>query len=558
MRINIESKLKSNSRIWYLFMASFVLTLPSAFAAHLKVFTRTVDLSLVQSGLIQYPENSVMKIYFETNNLPAQILTRALKLGIEAKYLDTFLVWISMSLSVVALSLPIYAFTKFLQLSLVISLIINNAPLGATFLGIPGLALWFFPWTGSSVYPDFRYYTSHTPGFLGLLIFLIVIGLLLNNVLTLSGFLAGLNIAVHPFYGVFSCLFWGIAFIGFAKNFKINQVANKFKFLVLGVFVSGFSLINTVGNQFVGSLPSQNEMDSYLRNWDSHRSNDLNLNWKAYFLFLIAFGVLQILGSRRLSLDSNLVSVVKIIQVFNIITILAYSYHVFGAQKLHQNIFMQAQVGRLQLTIGYLLTPLIFGVIIHRISCSRQSPPTWFWKQTRSVKSILLKEFTLICSVLAIVAVLYNLNDISKKNTTEFNAKSLGFECRTNLLGSYPMVLTSESSTIPIFRVCELPILLDATSFDFIPYLPQTLTGVKKIIEVGYGLDFDGSTNNINCGCIPESLHRNIWESRTEQEWSSIAQELKFTAIAAPDDWVIDISQSVTVLPGIKLYVLRS
>ena len=558
MRINIESKFKSNSRIWYLFTASFVLTLPSAFAAHLKVFTRTVDLSLVQSGLIQYPENSVMRIYFETNNLPAQIMTRALKLGIEAKYLDTFLVWISMSLSVVALSLPIYAFTKFLKLSLAISLIINNAPIGATFLGIPGSALWFFPWAGSSVYPDFRYYTSHTPGFLGLLIFLIVIGLLLNNVLTLSGLLAGLSIAVHPFYGIFSCLFWGVAFIGLARNFKINQVVSKLMFLAFGVFVSGFSLSNSGRNQFVGSLPSQNEMDSYLRNWDSHRSDDLNLNWKAYFLFLIAFGVLQILGSHRLSPDSNLASVVKRIQVLNIITILAYSYHVFGAQKLHQNIFMQAQVGRLQLTIGYLLTPLIFGVIIHRISCSRQSAPTWLWKQTRSVKSILLKEFTLICSVLAIVAVLYNLNDISKKNTTEFNAKSSSVECRTNLLGSYPLVLTSESSTIPVFRVCELPILLDATSFDFIPYLPQTLTGVKKIIEVGYGLDFDGSTNNINCGCIPESLHRNIWESRTEQEWSSIAQELKFTALAAPNDWVIDISQSVTVLPGIKLYVLRS
>jgi hypothetical protein len=541
----------------YLFIASFVFTLPSAFAAHSKVFTRTVDLALVQSGLIRYPSDSVMKIYFETNNLPALIITRALKLGIETKYLDTLLIWISMSLSIAALSLPIYAFAKCLKLSLSISLIINNIPISATVLGFPGLALWFFPWAGSSTYPDFRYYTSHTLGFLGFLILLIVIGLLLNNVLTVSGVLAGLNIAVHPFYGFISFLFWVMVFAGLAKDFKINKVVNKVILLSVGCLFSGFSLFNSRKSQFGDSLPSQNMMDSYLRNWDSHRSNDLSLNWKAFLLFLIAFGVLRRIVSSYPPLESNLIIVVKSIQILNVIAIIAYTYHVLGAQKLHQNIFMQAQIGRLQLAIGYLLTPLIVGALIYSVSSNKQITLPWFQGQIRSTKSIAIKDLSLICVILAIVTLLYNLNDISKKNTTEFNSISKTFDCDVNLLERYPLVLTSQTTTIPMFRICKFPMVLDATSFDFIPYLPQTLTGVKKIIEIGYGLDFDSPANNINCGCIPEVLHRNIWESRTEQEWLSIAQELNFSAIAAPAEWVIDVQGSVAVLPGIKLYVLR-
>jgi hypothetical protein len=256
-------------------------------------------------------------------------------------------------------------------------------------------------------------------------------------------------------------------------------------------------------------------------------------------------------------LESNLVFVAKSIQVLNVIAIIAYSYHVLGAQKLHQNIFMQAQIGRLQLAIGYLLTPLIVGAFVHSISRNNQITLPWFGRQIRSTKSIITKELTLICVILAIVTLLYNLNDISKKNTTEFNSSNKTFYCDINLLGKYPLVLTSQSTTIPLFRICKFPIVLDATSFDFIPYLPQTLVGVKKIIETGYGLDFDSPANNINCGCIPEVLHRNIWESRTEQEWLSIAQELNFSAIAAPAEWVINVQGSVAVLPGVKLYVLR-
>ncbi len=557
MKTNRVSELGSNSRILYLFIASFVLTLPSAFAAHSKIFTRTVDLGLVQSGLINYSNDSVMKIYFETNNLPAQIITRALKLGIETKYLDTLLVWISMSLSVAAISLPIYAFTKLFNLSLSISLIINNTPISATILGFPGLALWFFPWAGSSTYPDFRYYTSHTLGFLGLLVFLIVIGLLLNNVLTVSGVLAGLNIAVHPFYGFVSFLFWVMVFIGLAKDFKINQIIDKVIFISVGCLISSLSLLSSRKSQFENSSPSQDEMGSYLGNWDSHRSDDLSLNWKAFLLFLIAFEVLRRIVSSHPPLQSNLIFVVKGIQILNIVGLIAYSYHVFGAQKLHQNIFMQAQIGRLQLAIGYLLTPLILGALIYSISSNKQITLPWFWMQIRSIKSISTKELTLMCAILAIVTLLYNINDISKKNTTELNSSSKAFDCDTNLSGRHPLVLASESTSIPMFRICNFPIILDATSFDFIPYYPQTLVGVKKIIEIGYGLDFDSPTNNINCGCIPEVLHRSVWESRTEQDWLSIAQELKFSAIAAPAEWVIDVQRSVTVLPGIKLYVLR-
>ena len=539
-----------------MFIASFVLTLPSAFAAHLKVFTRTLDLSLVQSGLIRYPGDSVMEIYYNTSNLPAQIITIVLKLGIEAKYLDTLLVWISMSFSVIALSLPIYAFTKFLKLSLSISMIINNAPIGTTVLGLPGSLLWAFSWASSSTYPDFRYYTPHTLGFLGFLILLIVIGLLLNNVLTLSGVLAGLNIAVHPFYGLISFFFWVIVFIGLAKDFKTKQVTNRVIFLTVGCLLSVFSLFNSRKIPFADSLPSKNEMDSYLKNWDTHRSDDLSLNWKAFLLFLIAFGVLQKIVSSLPTYESNLIIVVKSIQVLNVISVAAYSYHVIGAQKLHQNILMQAQIGRLQLAIGYLLTPLIVGVLVYIISSNKKIALPWFRGQLRSTNSIMTKKLTLICVVLAVFTLLYNLNDISKKNTTELNASGKTFDCDMNLLGKDSLVLTSQSTTVPIFRICNYPIVLDATSFDFIPYLPQTLIEVKNIIETGYGLDFDSPTNNINCGCIPEVLHRKIWESRTEQEWLSIAQELNFSAIAAPAEWVMKVPKSVDVLPGIKLYVL--
>jgi hypothetical protein len=344
--------------------------------------------------------------------------------------------------------------------------------------------------------------------------------------------------------------------IGLAKDFKLKQVMNKTIYLSVGCLLSAFSLFNSRKSQFGDSSYSQSEMDSYLRNWDSHRSDDLSYNWKAFLLFLIAFGVLQIIASSRPLLESNLIFVVKGIQVLNVISVLAYSYHVFGAQRLHQNIFMQAQVGRLQLAIGYLLTPLIFGVLVSRISSEKQIVLPWFWRKVPSIKSTTIKKFTQICAMLAIITVLNNLNDISKKNSTEFNSSSRSIDCDTNMLGEDSLVLASQSTTIPIFRICELPIILDATSFDFIPYLPQTLMGVKRIIESGYGLDFDSPANNINCGCIPEVLHRNIWESRTEQEWLSIARELKFSAIAAPAEWNIDVPGSVDVLPGIKLYVL--
>jgi hypothetical protein len=46
------------------------------------------------------------------------------------------------------------------------------------------------------------------------------------------------------------------------------------------------------------------------------------------------------------------------------------------------------------------------------------------------------------------------------------------------------------SRLVPLF--CRQPILIDTTQIDFLPYIPETIPYLAKIMEEVYGIPFEG------------------------------------------------------------------
>ena len=103
-------------------------------------------------------------------------------------------------------------------------------------------------------------------------------------------------------------------------------------------------------------------------------------------------------------------------------------------------------------------------------------------------------------------------------------------------------ILTTYSTSIVSMRRSLKPILLDVTSFDFVPYYPNTAKNLSRIIENVYGIPFNNPPKNI--ANKPFLLDENIkpnFENYTEENWKELSKNYNFFGIVVPINWNINL-----------------
>jgi hypothetical protein len=95
-------------------------------------------------------------------------------------------------------------------------------------------------------------------------------------------------------------------------------------------------------------------------------------------------------------------------------------------------------------------------------------------------------------------------------------------------------VLTQYAASRPALSQGHLPIALDITSFDFIPYFPDTVSEVAHIIQIGYGVSFFNPPTLRTGRLWPPNAPQQYWARLSLHEWFLVRRELGVVAVIAP------------------------
>ena len=143
--------------------------------------------------------------------------------------------------------------------------------------------------------------------------------------------------------------------------------------------------------------------------------------------------------------------------------------------------------------------------------------------------------------------VFFKLHNLFIKNTSNqiVSIEEKNFWNNIKEIKSNGYILTTYSTSVVSMRKSLKPILLDVTSFDFVPYYPNTAKNLSKIIENVYGIPFDNPPSNIGNQpfLLDESVKSNF-ENYSEEKWKELSKDYNFFGIIVPVNWSINLSPS--------------
>ena len=541
---------------------------------------RALDGALVLAGIVNYPPDSAQGIYFH-NVWTAihQILAFFLWIGF-GQSLVTYAFCASLGASFVAgLTLVTLALTEKAILSLGVALLVVVCSFFVQGIDYPILFI-----------------SSHSFGQIASSLTILGLGLFGNRKYASVGFVAGILPAFHPVVGSWTV---GIVVIGsvlLRGQFR-GDTPRLLKGLALGAIVSALSFIYF----WVHRVPVAPAVDAaafndFLQYWDYHRqvpytSRTALLTSIALVLLLIIFE-----NGRRLRKPA-LVQMSFLLMIGALGSLMVYEV----VHRFHDHlpsVVNSAMLGRL-VNIQYVLAlPILAGALYARqnvVLLVLAVPLIRAFYVTRNVQVLLVW-----CVILAALylTIRYLINRTTKTVATpgenRFANRSVAFvligigmafagsslfalstrpipECNNTFIDDCraPEVFQEMSRmewkgltaapaglAMMVHRHAHKAVLLGASGFDFIPYLPQTAAQVRDIVESVYGVDYRNPPSAFrNKGNVMQEMGREHWEKLSSADWENLANNFCVGAIIAPSDWAIRLVPSME-RNDVKLYLL--
>ena len=126
---------------------------------------------------------------------------------------------------------------------------------------------------------------------------------------------------------------------------------------------------------------------------------------------------------------------------------------------------------------------------------------------------------------------------------------SVGDKNFWNLVKSHDFdgyILTSFSSSTISMRKTLKPIILDVSSFDFVPYHPNTAKNMSTIIEKIYGISFANPPMEVrNRPYLSDEIIKLSFEKYSRKKWQQLSKDFNISAIIVPINWKIDLISQV-------------
>ena len=104
-------------------------------------------------------------------------------------------------------------------------------------------------------------------------------------------------------------------------------------------------------------------------------------------------------------------------------------------------------------------------------------------------------------------------------------------------------IITSYSSSSISMRKSLKPVMLDVSSFDFVPYFPNTAKSLAKIIEEIYGIDFTNPPlESKNRGSLSDKIIKINFEKHSKKKWQQLFKDFNLIGVVVPIDWKMKLT----------------
>lgn len=486
---------------------------------------RAVNASLYMSKhIVNSNDLSLLSLVYSNSYTSIyQILTILLNLGFSPDNLNFFILFLSSIINSLGIFLISRSITEnnFISFVITIFLILTKLHLGN--LDYPVLIL-----------------SEHTNGMLGSAFPVLILGLIGNKYFRLALIVCIINVSVHVVIGTWFTLITLISIYLHNKEQIISLKKNKnniFIFLLL-LFLFFFSICLFLFGKI--SIPFEYNRElfqSYMLYWELHRSNIIPINSKYIFLsgLLIIISIFYMRNIQNKKNNSNKILMLKILIIH-----IFFSFLIYISYKLFPNIFHKKIVtlmpSRLFLIHSFLGVSIIISIIFYFLFN--------FFKK-KNFLYFLLFFLILIHPTIYFQKYLKKANTlysslIKKNNYDVYFWKSIESEKFNN--GYFLSTASACSKTI---QKSKKPLLICIESIDYLPYLPNLVLPVSKIIEEIYEISFQRPPEKNHGGLWYDSSYKNVFEKRTKDKWIKIAEKFNLNGLILPTTWELNLDKTL-------------
>ena len=87
------------------------------------------------------------------------------------------------------------------------------------------------------------------------------------------------------------------------------------------------------------------------------------------------------------------------------------------------------------------------------------------------------------------------------------------------------------------------PVMLDVSSFDFVPYFPNTAKSLAKIIEEIYGIEFTNPPLELkNSGSLSDKIIKINFEKYSKKKWQQLFKDFNLIGVIVPINWKMKLT----------------
>jgi|GEM_PF-6745478 len=506
----------------------------------LPVEERLLDGGLVLSGQVSYPAQAVMGLYYQgVWTVLYQLGAVVLDAGASYPAANVLFQLVPPMLMTAAFAMFIHGLTGRPLFSLAAAILCFMNGYFVSLFASSDYPLLGMAWNTPS---------PHSYGRFGAVLAAFSLAALIGGRDALAAFSAAVLVAVHPVIGAYTVTMLAFG-LGVARLAWSRPVPRT----VLVGFAAGMSITLVSLAVFLMLRPAMPEVDAatnrayleiYNSFWDDHR------NRTASFRQLLRAGALFVLLSvpllvflalrrgRRGVADAGAVALLCAVVASTLLYILQH-----WGRALLPDIAMRAIPGRLT----NMQAPFAMAVIVAMTVFVADEIARRFghrFKPFRFPNAVAV----IVVAVLAVrflpgfgQGLVTMQRDPDMIAARQASAEIDGpFWSKVRALKIDRLVLTAPELSLKGLRYGRLPIALDTTAIDFIPYLPQTATALGTLVERGYGVDFFHPPEVFRFGGILiEDAGRDYWACLSPGQWRPIAQSLGIAALLVPADWKV-------------------
>lgn len=513
----------------------------------LPIEERLLDGGLVLSGQVSYPAQAVMGLYYKgVWTLLYQLGALVLDTGVSYRAANYIVLLMPPAILTAAFALFIHGLTGRPVFSLAAAILCFMNGYFVSLFASSDYPLLGMAWNTPS---------THSHGRFGAVLAAFSFAALVGGREALAAFTAVVLVAVHPVIGVYTVTMLAFG-LGVARLAWHRPIARP---VVVGFAVgAGVALASLAA--FLLLRPAMPEVDEaanrayvevYSAFWDDHRNrtatrSDL-LRVAVLFAVLVAplLTFLLLRRGRREAADAGAVALLGAVFVSTALYVLQH-----WGRALLPDIVLRAIPGRLiNMQACFALAVIVGMTVFVADEIARRRRHSW---QPKTPGSIFLRHPDAVAAAVALVLAarfapgfVYGVILTQREPEMVAEQQKLAeidspFWSKVRELRLDRPVLTAPELSMKALRYGRLPIALDTTAIDFVPYLPQTATALGTLVERGYGVSFFHPPAALKfLSVLPPGTGRDYWACLSPGQWRGIAQEFGIAALLVPADWTV-------------------